>query len=588
MFEQETQTIETQLTEIAAAHGWPLAELKWSHIPFAGEWGIATSFFQTAANEAKAGGSQIPVPQRAQELAEQAKSELGSPAGISRIEAVKGYLNLYFDSAQYSQRVIDTTINQEAEFGRGAETGELIMVEYSQPNTHKAMHVGHLRNMLLGDALANILEFAGHEIIRANYIGDFGRDVMKWMWNYSEHHPGEQPPDENKTRWMGDLYAEATRNLEAREDKDEIIQAMFEAWNTGDADLHDLYFLTRGWSLDGFNEVYEKMGIHFDKFYFEHEMEEAGKAYVNTLIENGLAVDERPDGAVFVKIDELLGLDKENYRTLVVLRSDSTALYATWDFALAQQKFEDYDLDRSIYVVDVRQSDHFRQVWKILEIAGYEPIQKAEHIPYEIVNLPGNITMSSREGTVVLLEDFIREAVQRAYDVSKESNPDLDEGTRQSVARAVALGAIKYPMIARDNTKIATFDWETALDFNGHSAPYIQYAHVRCNSLLRKADVGIPAALAPEHNLEEKEIELIERIAQFPAAVQRGAENYRTLELTNAAYDLAKAFSEFYNICPVLKAEGKTRDFRLRLVAAAKVALANSLKLLGIEAPDVM
>jgi arginyl-tRNA synthetase len=283
-----------------------------------------------------------------------------------------------------------------------------------------------------------------------------------------------------------------------------------------------------------------------------------------------------------------LGLDKENYRTLVVLRSDSTALYATWDFALAQQKFEDYDLDRSIYVVDVRQSDHFRQVWKILEIAGYEPIQKAEHIPYEIVNLPGNITMRSREGTVVLLEDFIREAVQRAYDVSKESNPDLDEGTRQSVARAVALGAIKYPMIARDNTKIATFDWETALDFNGHSAPYIQYAHVRCNSLLRKADVGIPAALAPEHNLEEKEIELIERIAQFPAAVQRGAENYRTLELTNAAYDLAKSFSEFYNVCPVLKAEGKTRDFRLRLVAAAKVALANSLKLLGIEAPDVM
>jgi arginyl-tRNA synthetase len=309
---------------------------------------------------------------------------------------------------------------------------------------------------------------------------------------------------------------------------------------------------------------------------------------VNTLIEKGIAIDERPAGAVIVKIDELLGFDKETYRVCVVLRSDGTALYATWDLALTQQKFADYDLDRSIYVVDVRQSDHFRQVWKILEIAGYEDIHKAEHLPYEIVNLPGNITMKSREGTVVLLEDFIREAVRRAYEVSLKSNPDLDEATRKNVADAVALGAIKYPMIARDNTKVATFDWETALDFNGHSAPYIQYAHVRCNSLLRKAGAQLPASTPVTHELHEKEIALIETLAQFPASVQRAADGCRTLEITNAAYTLAKAFNEFYNACPVIKAEDDVRDFRLRLTAAARVALANSLKLLGIQAPDVM
>jgi arginyl-tRNA synthetase len=255
---------------------------------------------------------------------------------------------------------------------------------------------------------------------------------------------------------------------------------------------------------------------------------------------------------------------------------------------LAKQKFADYPLDLSLYVVDVRQTLHFKQVFKTLELAGWDKVDQVQHLPYEIVNLPGNVTMSSREGTVVLLEDLIKEAIQRAYQVSQERNPELDTDTRQEVAEAVGIGAIKYPLLARDNTKLATFDWESALDFNGHAAPYIQYAYVRTNSLLKRADLPLPESLTPEHELDDKEVELIEKISEWPQVVQRAAQGFKTLEITNHAYDLSKAFNEFYNTCPVLKAEPEVRDFRLRLVAAARQAIRNSLMVLNIPVPEVM
>ncbi|MBI3158831.1 MAG: arginine--tRNA ligase [Chloroflexi bacterium] len=588
MFEKERGDIETRLKEYLAGQNVPFEEdFKWSSIPFAGEWGIATSFFQAAASAARA-DQKVNVPQRAQELAEGAAKALGMPEGFGRVEAVRGYLNLYFVASRYSQRVVDGVLAEGADFGRGERLNRRIMVEFSQPNTHKALHVGHLRNMMLGAALANILEFAGWDVVRANYIGDFGKDVLKWVWNYRKHHNGEQPP-EDVTRWMGDLYAEANANLENDPAGEKEIEALFHRWEAGDEEVVGQWRTTRQWSLDGFNQAYDLMGIRFDRFYYESDFEKSGKEYVEELIRRGIARDERPAGPVIVKIDELLGSETEEYRVLVVLRSDNTALYATWDLVLAQRKFKDYpDLDVSLYVVDVRQSQHFKQVFKTLELAGFEPIKKATHLPYEIVNLPGNITMSSREGTIVLLEDFIREAVSRARQVSEESNPELDEKTRAEVAWAVGLGAIKYPLIARDHTKIATFDWESALDFNGQAAPYIQYAHVRANSILRKLDGDLPPGAPPAHDLDLKEVALIESLAAFPQAVQRGAGEFRTLQITNHAFELAKAFNEFYNACPVLNAEADVRAFRLRLVAAARQVIANALGLLGIQAPPVM
>jgi arginyl-tRNA synthetase len=591
MYESEKKSLENQILAICSAEDLPEPkEFSWSQIPFSGEWGLATSFFQTAADEAREGKLKGSVPERAQELAEAVAASLGTPEGFTRAEAVRGYLNIYFAAPQFAANVVSKVLKETSAYGKGQDKDQRLMVEFSQPNTHKSFHVGHLRNLILGSSLANILEFAGYEVVRSNYIGDFGKDVIKWLWNYRSRHQDEQPPKEDVTKWMGELYAEATKELEAKPEAEEEIRELFSRWEAEDPEILGQWQETRKWSLDGFDDIYSQMGVYFDRIYYESEVEKPGKEMVAKLINEKIAIDERAEGGpVIVKLDELLGLEEEKYRVLVLLRSDGSSLYGAWDLALALKKFEEYQLDKSIYVVDVRQSLHFQQVFKTLELAGYEEqMKKVFHLPYEVVNLPGNLTMSSREGIVVLLEDFIREAKQRSEEVVVEKNPDLDEDIRKRVANAVGLGAMKYPMLARENTKIATFDWEVALDFNGQAAAYIQYAHVRANSILRKFGESIPKEIVPKHDLDASEIELIDRISQFPDAVQKAAAEFKTLHITNQAYEMARAFNNFYNQAPVLQADEEIRNFRLRLVATAKEALANSLRLLGIEAPEVM
>jgi arginyl-tRNA synthetase len=590
MFEGEQQLIESKIREFCVKDGIPVAELKWSPIPFSGEWGISTSFFATAALEARA-GKKIQVPQRAQEIAEQVEAAIGSVEGISRIEAVKGYLNLYFSTSEYTRRVVNEALAAGPDFGRGAPKHERIMVEFSQPNTHKAFHVGHLRSAILGDSLARIIDFAGYDLVRANYPGDMGLHVIRWLWAYSKYHNGEEP-ETDITHWMGEVYTDATKRLEENPDLEAEVRALYARWDKRDPEVVALWQRTRQWSLDGFNQMYNLLDIRFDKYYFNSEEEQPGKAIVEELVKKNIATDERPGGgAVVIKIDELLGLAKEQYRVLVVLRSDGTALYATEDLALALHKFRDYpDLARSIYIVDARQSLHFTQVFKTLELAGYEQAQKCVHVAYELVTLPGNVVMSSREGTVVLLENLIREAIARAKEETQKKNPSLNENQLNAVAKAIGLGALKYPLLARENTKVVTFDWQSALDFNGQAAPYIQYAHVRCNSILRKAEAEtlIHAATGYSYALENAEIELIELISRFPSEVQRAAEEYKPLIIASLAYDIAKAFTAFYDKCPVIQAESNIREARLQLVMAARQTLANALQLLGIEAPEVM
>ncbi len=578
--------------EFLAGNDIPAAELKWVPIPFSGEWGTSTSFFQAAANEARAGkGKGIPVPQRAQQITEQVKDFLGQPIGISHIEAIKGYLNLYFDTATYAGRVVDTVLEQKNHFGSGTRTGSRVMVEFSHPNTHKAFHVGHLRGTILGDAICRILEFAGYKVVRANYPGDMGLHVIKWLWGYLKYHNGEQP-SADITKWMGEIYAEASKRLEEDPDLETEVRAVYARWDQRDPEVVALWERTRQWSLEGFRQMYAALDIRFDVYYFNSQEEKPGKEIVEELVRRGIAIDERPQGgAVVVKIDEVLGLTKEQYRTAVVLRSDGTALYATEDLALVQHKFHDYpDLAKSLYLVDVRQSLHFTQVFKILEIAGYDEARKCGHISYELVTLPGNVVVSSREGTVVLMEDLLREATARAKEEACKKNPSLTEDQLESVAQAVGLGALKYPILARENTKLVTFDWKSALDFNGQAAPYIQYAHVRCNSILRKAGIE-PASLQPSafsHALEPAEVELIDWLSRFPSEVQRAAAEYKPLVIASIAYDIARAFASFYDACPVIQAEAQVRDARLRLVTATKQTLANALLLLGITAPEVM
>lgn len=590
MFDKEQNAIETRIEAFCKTSDIPLAGLEWKPLPFSGEWGMSTSFFSTAAAEARL-GKKIVVATRAQEIASQVKSQVSDVPGIRRVEAVMGYLNLYYDTQEYTRRLVDSVLEQKDRFGSGPPTGQRIMIEFSHPNTHKAFHVGHLRGTILGDALCRILEFAGNDIVRANYPGDMGMHVIKWLWGYLKYHNGEEPATDI-TRWMGEVYAEAAHRIEQDPNLEAELRALYARWDQRDPEIVALWERTRAWSMEGFRQIYTALDVRFDIYYFNSQEEKPGKEMVADLVRRGIATDDRPNGgAVIVKIDEVLALDKDQYRTAVILRSDGTALYATEDLALTLHKFRDYPhLAKSVYVVDVRQSLHFTQVFKILEIAGYTQAQKCSHVPYELVTLPGNVVVSSREGTVVLLEDLLREATSRARVEAKKKNPSLTKEQLESVAKAVGLGALKYPILARENTKMVTFDWQTALDFNGQAAPYIQYAHVRCNSILKKAGID-PADLRTSsfsHSLAPAEVELIDWLSRFPAEVQRAAAEYKPLVIASIAYDIARAFAGFYDACPVVQAAPDVREARLRMVAAVKIVLANALALLGITAPDVM
>lgn len=586
MFESEQKSLAEQIKNYLKENNLPDMDVQWSWIPFSGNWGIATSFFQLASRDAREKGVKMNVPAHAQEIAQGIAGTIELPYGFERAEAVKGYLNIYFSSKIYSQRVIDEVLEQGNDYGKGQPTGKRVMVEFSQPNTHKAFHVGHLRNVILGNSVCNILEKSGDDVIRTNYLGDMGLHVIKWMWCYLKYHNGEQPSGDT-TRWMGDIYAEASHRHETEADADAEIRSLFARWDRRDEDVVALWKTTRQWSLDGFDDIYHELGVRFDHLYFESEVEDSGKVIVDELIEKKIAVDERPEGAVIVKLDDLCGT-KDKYRVLVVLRSDGTSLYATKDLSLAIKKFDQFKLDRSVYVIDVRQSLYMQQIFKTMELMGYPWTKNLYHLAYEIVNLPGNVTMSSRDGTVVFLQDLLTEATARALDIVNEKNPSLPDETKKQIAHTVALGALKYSMLSRDNTKIVTFDWEAALDFNGQAAPYIQYAAVRANSILRKAGGAVPESLMPDYDLTESEVALIDLIARVPKEVQRSAKEMKTLYLANLAYDIAQAYNTFYRVCPVIQADENTKNYRLRLSAAARQAIVVCLALLGIETPEVM
>jgi arginyl-tRNA synthetase len=604
MFDNEQQLIEAKIKEFSIANDIALAELKWTAIPFSGEWGISTSFFQTAANEARAGkGNKVPVPQKAQEIAEQVKSQVGSVAGISHIEAVKGYLNIYFETSDYARRVVDEVFKSKDDFGRGKPKGERVMVEYAQPNMLHSFHIGHARNTILGEVLARLAEFAGFETIRASYPGDLGLGVITVLWIYDKFYKGQEPQGvHERGQWLGKIYVEANRLLEKKDNETpeqtaqrEAYEAerreMYRKWDAGDAYVHELWRLTREWALEELHEILRMLDVKIDVWFFESEVDEPSKAIVDELIARGIADDERLQGGpVIVKIDEKLGLKKEKYRTNVILRSDGTSLYLTKDLALAKVKFEQYHVDRSVYVVDVGQSLHLQQAFAILKLWGFPQAEKCYHLAYGIVTLPEG-RMSSRRGRVALFKEVYDEAIKRALSVESERSGNVPENERVKIAEQIGLGALVYSMLAVDNNKDIVFDINEALSFDGRTGPYIQNAHVRANSILKKAGMQLsnlqPATF--NYELTKHEIELIEQISRFPNAVQQAANEYRPLVMAAYAYDLANAFHSFYHAVPVLQSEDEnTKNGRLQLVAAAKQTLANALRLLDIRAPDVM
>jgi arginyl-tRNA synthetase len=605
MFDPEQAAVESAIRIYVRDSGLPTpGEITWTPIPFAGEWGISTSFFQLAAAESRLikerTGRGINVQQRAQEISEAVASSLVGVEGFSRVEAVRGYLNLYFSTRKYVERVVNTVIDQGEVYGRGLAKDERIMVEYAQPNTHHSFHMGHFRNAILGEVLARLVEFAGFDTIRASYPGDIGLGVITIVWAYMKYYQGQEPEGiHERGQWLLKIYIEANELLTPRENETPAEQAqrelyeyerreIYRRWDAGDPEVRDVWGRTRQWSLDELDAILGMLDIHMDVWFFESEVDDPAKQIVEELVESGVADDERSSGgAVLVRIDEKLGLQKEKYRTNVILRSDGTTLYLTKDLALAKVKFERYQVDRSIYVIDVRQSLHMQQTYKILELMGFPQAEKCYHLGYGFVSLPEG-AMSARKGRLALFKDVYDEAIRRVLAVIAEKNPSMPEEQRNIAAHQVGLGALVYAMLSVDNNKDIVFDLESALNFDGRTGPYIQNAYVRANSILRKAG-NIPTKASFDYELSPHEVQLIDLISRFPAAVQHAAEEYKPLHMASYAYDLASTFHSMYHVVPVLQSEtDQIRDARLRLVAAARQTLANALRLLDIQAPDQM
>ncbi|HET7143357.1 MAG TPA: arginine--tRNA ligase, partial [Anaerolineales bacterium] len=375
---------------------------------------------------------------------------------------------------------------------------------------------------------------------------------------------------------------------------------MYRKWDAGDEAVRELWRETREWSLDELRDILKMLDVKIDVWFYESDVDKPSKAIVDELIAKDIATDERPlGGAVIVKIDEKLGLTKEKYRTNVILRSDGTALYLTKDLALAKEKFEKYDVDRSIYVVDVRQSLHMQQAFAILKLWGFPQSEKCYHLSYGFVSLPEG-AMSSRRGRVVLFKEVYDEAIKRVLAVESEKTGTIPEAEREQIAKQIGLGALSYSMLAVDNNKDIVFDINEALSFDGRTGPYIQNAYVRANSILKKSnlqtfketDLSLPKGSNHstfDYELTKHEIELIEKISRFPQTVEQAANEYRPLVMAAYAYDLANTFHSFYHAVNVMQTEDeKIKSARLQLVMAAKQTIENALRLLDIQSPDVM
>jgi arginyl-tRNA synthetase len=369
-------------------------------------------------------------------------------------------------------------------------------------------------------------------------------------------------------------------------------KATLQLWEQQDPAFVQLWETTREWSMEELRDIFDEFGATFDVWFTESEVEEDGRAMVRELLERGIA--EISDGLPVVKIDEKLGLEQETYRTMPILRSDGSTLYSTKDLALARKKFSNYDLDQSIWVVDVRQSLYFDQITRILELYGFDEADANIHLGYEFVTLPSGI-MSSRKGNAPLLEDVRNAMRSRALEVVQEKNPTLAPEQQEQAAHDIAIGAIKYAMLARDSNKVIVFDPDEALSFEGHAAPYIQYAHARACRILERAGVTDAEVLAalPETSFQGQipsELGLLQQISAFPEIVQRAATEHRPLHLTNYVFELAKRFNDFYHEAPVLQegVEPAVRQARLALVTATRITLRNGLALLGIVAPEHM
>ena len=547
----------------------------------------------------------FPFVKVAKKSPEQTAQEIGeylvaNCTAISKFNVVKGFLNLSIGEGAWLSLL--QAMDQDDRFGMKPvhEDSPLVMIEYSSPNTNKPLHLGHVRNNLLGWSLAQIMEANGNKVVKTNIVNDRGIHICKSMLAWLKYGNGETPESSGKKgdHLIGDYYVAFDKHYR-EEIKELVAQGMDEEkakqeaplikeahemlvkWEQNDPEVRALWEKMNNWVYAGFDETYKKMGVGFDKIYYESQTYLKGKAKVEEGLAKGL-FERHEDNSVWADLTNE-GLDQK-----LLLRSDGTSVYMTQDIGTAEMRFKDYPIDKMIYVVGNEQNYHFQVLSILLDRLGFKWGKELVHFSYGMVELP-NGKMKSREGTVVDADDLMELMVEDAYKTSMELGKfdDMTEEERREIARIVGMGALKYFILKVDARKNMLFNPEESIDFNGNTGPFIQYTYARIRSILRKAPSI--SSFSSTSSLSDKEIELIQKMSEFGAAVEQAGKDYSPSGIANYCYELTKVFNQFYHDFSILN-EPDEQKKAVRLMIAKNVAkiIKNGMGLLGIEVPERM
>ncbi|MBQ6989377.1 MAG: arginine--tRNA ligase [Alistipes sp.] len=520
---------------------------------------------------------------------------------ISSFNVIKGFLNLVLAPAFWAECFKEIAATEN--YGDAAPSGRTIMIEYSSPNTNKPLHLGHIRNNLLGYSVAQILKANGHNVIKVNLVNDRGIHICKSMLAWQLYGAGETPAssgmkgdhlvgkyyvefDKHYKAQIKELVAEGMSEDEAKKSAPIMLQAqeMLRKWEAKDKEVYDLWQTMNGWVYDGFDVTYKALGVDFDKVYYESQTYLLGKSLVQEGLDKGVFF-RKEDNSVWIDLTAD-GLDQK-----LLLRGDGTSVYMTQDLGTALSRFEENKLDDMIYVVGNEQNYHFQVLKLVLKKLGYEWSDNIYHLSYGMVELPEG-KMKSREGTVVDADDLIADMVSTAREMSDELGKleGCSEEEAANVCRMVGLGALKYFILKVDPKKTMLFDPRESIDFNGNTGPFIQYTHARICSVLRKAaEAGIDYSSCGEVELLAEEIELIKSLAELPAVVAAAGDNFAPSMIAAYAYELAKSFNGYYHDHSILREENEAkRAMRLQLASVVAQVISKSMSLLGIEVPERM
>ena len=549
----------------------------------------------------------FPFVKAARKSPEQTANEIGQYLvehcqAVEKYNVVKGFLNLSIGDGAWLSLL--KAIDEDEHFGtkQAINDSKLVMIEYSSPNTNKPLHLGHVRNNLLGWSLAQIMEANGYRVVKTNIVNDRGIHICKSMLAWLKYGNGETPESSGKKgdHLIGDYYvafdkhyreevkqlvAQGMDEEKAKQEAPLIKEAheMLVKWEQGDSEVRALWEKMNAWVYAGFDETYKKMGVGFDKIYYESQTYLKGKAKVEEGLEKGL-FERHEDGSVWADLTNE-GLDQK-----LLLRSDGTSVYMTQDIGTAEMRYEDFPIDKMIYVVGNEQNYHFQVLSILLDRLGFKWGRELTHFSYGMVELP-NGKMKSREGTVVDADDLMELMVEDAYKTSMELGKfdDMTEDERHEIARIVGMGALKYFILKVDARKNMLFNPEESIDFNGNTGPFIQYTHARIRSILRKAVEGAMSPVSLMGPISPKEVELIQKMNEFGAVVEQAGKDYSPSGIANYCYELTKVFNQFYHDYSILN-EPDEQKKAVRLMLAKNVAkiIKTGMGLLGIEVPERM